>query len=59
MFSSGMGFKILAVFCVVDVVCRANKVFIGMCRETGEWSEFKLWSLFVVDVYRVLLGEWM
>ena len=59
MFSGGMGFRILVVFCGVGVVWRANRVFIGMCRETSEWSEFRLWSLFVVEVYKVLLGEWM
>ena len=59
MFSSGMGFRILVVFCGVEGVWQANRVFAGMSRETGEWSEFRLWSLFVVDVYRVLLGEWM
>ena len=59
MFSSGMGLRILVVCCDADVVWRANRVFAGMSRETGEWYEFRLWSLFVVDVYRVLLGEWM
>ncbi len=34
-------------------------MFMGMSSETGKWSEFRLWSLFVVDVYRVLLGECM
>ena len=59
MFSSGMGFRILVVGCGVVVVWRANRVFTSMSRETGEWSELRLWSLFVVDVYRVLLDEWM
>ena len=59
MFSGGMGFRILVAFCGVVVVWRANKVFMGMSSEIGEWSEFGLWSLFVVDVYRVSLGECM
>ena len=51
MFSCGRGFKILVVLFVVGGVWRANRVFVGMCRITGEWSEFRLWSLFVMDEY--------
>ena len=56
MFSCGIGFRILTVVLGGGGVWRAIRVFGGMCRETGEWSEFRLWSLSVVDVYRVLLG---
>ena len=52
-FSCGMGFNI------VGVGVRANSMFGGMCRVTGEWSEFRLWSLFMVDVYSALLGVFM
>ena len=44
---------------VVSGVWRASRVFGGMCKVTGEWSEFRVWSLFVMDVYRVLLGDFM
>ena len=44
---------------VIRVVWRASRVFGGMCRVTGEWSEFKLWSLFMLDVYVVLSGVFM
>ena len=54
MFSCGIGFKILVVLFVVRGVWRASRVFGGMCRVTGEWSEFKLWSLLILDVYRLL-----
>ena len=56
MFSCGVGFRILNVLLVVGVVWRANRLLGGMCRVTGEWSEFRLCSLFVVDVYRALFG---
>ena len=56
MFSCGMGFKILSALLVVGGVWRASRMFGGMCSVTGEWSEFRLCSLFVVDVYRELLG---
>ena len=59
MFSCGIGFSILFVLFVVGGVGRASRVFGGMCRVTGEWSEFRLWSLFMVDVYRVLSGVFM
>ena len=44
---------------VVGGVHRASSVFGGICSITGEWSELRLWSLFVVDVYRALLGVLM
>lgn len=56
-FSCWMGFKILIVLFDNDVDLRANKVFGGMCRVIGEWSKLRLWSLFVVDVYRALLDD--
>ena len=59
MFSWGIGFQILFVLFVVSGVCRASRMFAGMCRVTGEWSEFRLWSLFVLDVYRVLFGDFI
>ena len=40
-------------------MCRASSVFGGMFSVTGEWSELRLWSLSVVEVYRVLLGVLM
>ena len=54
-----MGFKILGGLTVVGGRQRASGVFGGMCSVTGEWSELRLWSLFVVDVYRLLLGVLM
>ncbi len=44
---------------VVRGVWRASRVFGGICRVTGEWSEFKLWSLFMLDVYMVLSSVFM
>ena len=58
-FICGMGFKILRGLFIVGGVCRASSVFGGMCSVTGEWYELRLWSLFVVDVYRLLLGVLM
>ena len=57
-FSCGMGFSILSGLSI-GVVLRASRVFGGICRVTGEWSEFKLWLLFMVDVYSALLGVFM
>lgn len=37
----------------------AISVFGGIRSVTGEWSEFKVWLLFVVDVYKWLLGVLM
>ena len=50
MFSCGMGFSILGGLSIVGGVQRVNSVFGGMCSVIGEWSEFRLWSLFMVDV---------
>ena len=58
-FSCGMGFNILGGLSIVGVILHAINVFGDMCRVTGEWSEFRLWSLFVVDVYNALLGVFM
>jgi hypothetical protein len=58
-FVRGMGFRILGGLSVVGGSHRASSVFGGMCSVTGEWSELRLWALFVVDVYRVLLGVLM
>ena len=58
-FACGMGFKVLGGLSVVGGRHRASSVFGGMCSVTGEWSELRLWALFVVDVYRVLLGVLM
>ena len=58
-FVCGMGFKILGGFSVVGGRQRASSVFGGMCSVTGEWSELRLWSLFVVDVYELLFGVLM
>ena len=55
-FVLGMGFRILGGLSVVAGRHRASSVFGGMCSVTGEWSELRLWALFVVDVYKVLLG---
>ena len=55
----GMGFRILGGLSVVGVRPLASSVFGGMCSVTGEWSELRLWALFVVDVYKVLLGVLM
>ena len=56
MLSNGMGLKILIVSFVVGGVWRAIRIFGGMCRVTGEWSQLRLWSLSVVDVYKSVLG---
>ena len=56
MFASGMGFRILVVCFFGIGMGRATSMFGGMCRGTGEWSELRLWSLSVVDVYRLLFG---
>ena len=53
-FSCGIGFRILVVLFVVRGGWRASRVFGGMWSVTGEWYEFKLWSLLILDVYRVL-----
>ena len=37
-----MGFSILGGLIVVGVGFRAISVFGGMCKVTGEWSEFRL-----------------
>ena len=58
MFSCGMGFSILVVVFVIGMGL-ANKVFVGICSITGEWSKLRLWSLSIVDVYRVLFGVFM
>ena len=42
MLSCGMGFRILGGLFVFGCVGRANSVFGGICRVTGEWSEFRL-----------------
>ena len=59
MFICGMGFRILGGLSVVGGGQRASSVFGGMCSVTGEVSELRLWSLFIVDVYRLLLGVLM
>ena len=59
MFVWGMGFRSLGGLSVVGGRHRASSVFGGMCSVTGEWSELRLWALFVVDVYTVLLGVLM
>ena len=56
-FSSRMGFRILSVFFIGVGVGRANSMFGGICSVISEWSEFRLWSLLVVDVYRVSSGD--
>ena len=58
MFSCGMGFRILVVLFVIGMGL-ASKVFGGMYNVTGEWSELRLWSLSVVDMYKVLSGVLM
>ena len=50
MFSCGMGFSILGGLSSIGIIQRAIMVFDGMCSVIGEWSEFRLWSLFVVEV---------
>jgi hypothetical protein len=54
-FVCGMGFSSLGGLSVVGGIQRASSVFGGICSIIGEWSEFRLWSLFVVDEYRALL----
>ena len=58
-FVCGMGFRILGGLSVVGGRLLASSVFGGMCSVTGEWSELRLWALFVVDVYKVLWGVLM
>ena len=58
-FICGIGFRILGGLSVVGGRHRVSSVFGGMCSVIGEWSELKLWALFVVDVYKVLLGDLM
>ena len=55
----GIGFRIRGGLIVVGGGLRAIRVFGGMCNVTGEWSEFRLWSLFMDDVYREWLGVFM
>ena len=55
-FASGMGFNILGGLSVIVGRQRAISVLFGICSVTGEWSELRLWALFVVDVYKALLG---
>ena len=59
MFTCGIGFNILGGLSVVGGIQRASSVFGGICSVTGEWSELRLWSLFVIEVYRALLGVLM
>jgi hypothetical protein len=59
MFSCGMGFRILGGLFIFGCVGRASNVLGGICSVTGEWSEFKLKSCFVVEVYSILLGVWI
>ena len=59
MFASGMAFRSVIVCCFGIGVGRATSMFGGMCRVTGEWSKLRLWSLSVVDVYRLLFGVLM
>ncbi len=53
-----MGFRILVVLFVIGMGL-ASKVFVGMYNVTGERSELRLWSLSVVDMYKVLSGVLM
>ena len=57
--SCGMGLSILGSLSDIGGTQRAISVFGGICSDTGEWSELRLWALFVVDVYRALLGVLM
>ena len=50
-FSWGIGFIILVVQVVGSGGCLANNLFGGMCKIIGRWSEFRLGSKSVVDVY--------
>ena len=59
MFVWGIGFSILGGLFVVGGIQRAISVFDGMCSVTREWYELRFWMLFMVDVYRVLLGVLM
>ena len=58
-FACGIGFNILGGLLVDGSRCRASNVFGGICSATGKWSELRLWALFVVEVYMVLLGVLM
>lgn len=49
-FTCGIGFKILGDLSVVGGIQWASSVFGSICSGTGEWSEFRLWELFVVDM---------
>ena len=50
-FSWGIGFIILVVQVVGGSGCLASNLFGGMCKIIGRWSEFRLGSKSVMDVY--------
>ena len=56
-FSWGMGFIILVVRVVGGGGCLASNLFGGICKIIGRWSEFRLGSKSVVDVY--MLEFWV
>ena len=51
MFSWGIGFSILVVLGVGGGIRLTNSLFGGICRIIGKWSELRLGSESVVDVY--------
>ena len=53
----GMRFIILVVRVVGGGGCIASSLFGGMCKIIGRWSEFRLGSKSVVDVY--ILEFWV
>ena len=50
-FSWGMGFIILVVLVVGGGGCLASNLFGGICKIICKWSEFRLGSESVVDIY--------
>jgi hypothetical protein len=58
-FVCGIGFNILGGLFVIVGMQQASSVLVGICSVTDEWSELRLWSIFVVDVYSALLGVLM
>ena len=50
---------ILGGLSIIGGIHLARSVFGGIWSASGEWSEFRLWSIFVVDVYNVWFGALM
>lgn len=52
-FSCGMGCMIMVIWGGEGCATRAIRVFSGIFRIIGKWSEFKFWSWSVIDDYVV------